>query len=538
MLKRILALSLAAIMSIAMLAGCGASETGGTESTGGDTGATTESESTGTEEEGATSEGTATDTLIVSQGADAATLDPQGGNDQPSSRIMKQIYDTLFVQDENMDVQPGLVETYEIVDDGTTLNITLREGVTFHNGNALTTEDVKFTLERAIESPHVGHIVSAIDPANIVITDDLNMSIGMLYPFAPILSHLAHTGVSIVNKAAVEEGGETYGQNPVGTGPYSLAEWKSGESLSLVRNDSYWNDVALTQNILFRVIPETETAMLELETGGIDIIYDIAASNIGRVEGNADLELVRSPNFSTTYIGFNLLKEPYDDVLVRQAINHALNMEEIVTAVYYGAGSPAKGPIGSSVWAYNDSLTGYEYDVEKAKELLTEAGYPDGFSTTLWVNDGNQQRSEISVIVQNQLKEVGIEVEIEVVEWTKYLDDTAAGLHDMFILGWVTVTGDPDYGLYATFHSEQQGSAGNRAFYANSEVDSLLDEARTSADQDLREANYHAAQELIAEDAPWIFTWEGEDLTGLRSNIEGFVNNPAGHHVLKTVSKS
>lgn len=165
---------------------------------------------------------------------------------------------------------------------------------------------------------------------------------------------------------------------------------------------------------------------------------------------------------------------------------------------------------------------------------MAEAGYADGFKTTIWTND-NQQRMDIAEIVQNQLKEIGIEAEVKVIEWGAYLDGTANGEHDMFILGWVTVTGDPDYGLYALFHSSQHGAAGNRTFYSNARVDELLDTARGTADPAAREAAYKEAQEIIRDEAPWIFTWTGEDLTGTRSNVKGFTQHPAGHHKLAGV---
>ncbi len=507
MVKKISALLLVALLTLSLFAACAPAA-----------------------EEGAT--------LIVSQGADPASLDPQGANEQPGSRVNKQIYDTLFIQDEEMNVHPGLAESYELLDDGMTLSLKLREGVTFHNGNAFTAEDVEFTLVRALESPDTTHIVEAIDPAKITIVDDYNITIGMSYAFAPIISHLAHTATSIVDKETVEAAGDSYGSEPVGTGPYVLTEWNVGDSIVLEANEDYWGEAAKTPNVIIRNIPEAETAMLELESGGVDIVYDIAASNISRFEGSEDTMLVRSPNFSTTYIGFNAAKEPFDNPLVRQAINHAIDMSSIVENVYYGAGAQATGPIGQMVWAYNDELTGYEYDVEKAKELLAEAGYEDGFTTTIMTNEGNQQRADIAIIVQSALSEIGITVEIETLEWTRYLEATENGEHDMFILGWVTVTGDPDYGLYPLFHSSTFGAGGNRTFWSTTEVDALLDEARTSNDMTVREENYKEVQQIVAEEAPWIFTWEGEDLTGVRSNIEGFVNNPAGHHVLKNVVKN
>lgn len=474
------------------------------------------------------------ETLIVAQGADPASLDPHATNDQPSSRVMAQIYERLIVQTEDMELEPGLAESWESIDDRT-FEFKLREGVMFHNGEEFTASDVEFTLLRALESSHVGHIVGAIDPEGIEVVDDYTIRISTTEPFAPILAHLAHTASSMLNEKAVTEGGEDYGQNPVGTGPFKFDSWTTGDRVEIVRNDDYWGEKAKVARVIIRNVPENANRAIEVETGGAHIAYDIAPNDISRIEDNADLKMIRTPNFSTTYVGFNAEKAPFDDVRVRQAINYAVNMDAIVNAVYQGAGSPSKGPLGPNVWASNQDLEPYGYDVEKAKELMAEAGYADGFSTTIWTNE-NQQRIDIAEILQNQLREIGITADAQVLEWGAYLDGTAAGEHDMFILGWVTVTGDPDYGLYALFHSGQHGAAGNRTFYTNPRVDELLELGRVTVDADAREAAYLEAQELIRDDAPWIFTWTGEELTATSANVVGFKNHPAGHHKLFTVS--
>lgn len=475
----------------------------------------------------------ATDNLVVAQGSDADSLDPHATNDQPSSRVMKQIYGTLVDQNEDMELVPGLAEEWEQIDD-LTFEFKLREGVQFHNGEELTASDVEFTLLRALESPDVGHIVGAIDPDGFEIVDDHTIRISTVEPFAPLLSHLAHTASSILNQSAVEEFGEDYGENPVGTGPFQLDNWARGSEIHLERFEDYYGDNALMERVTFRNIQEDGNRTIELETGEIHIAYDVLPTDISRIEGNDELELARDLNFSTVYLGFNLEKEPFDDVRVRQAINYAIDVDSIINTVMEGSGEVATGPIGPMVWGANEDLEPYGYDVEKAQELLAEAGYEDGFSTTIWTND-NQLRQDIAQIAQSQLEEVGIDVSIEVLEFGAYLDNTAAGEHDMFILGWVTVTGDPDYGLYALFHSEQFGSAGNRTFYANDRVDELLDQARRSADPDVREEAYMEVQEIVRDEAPWLFLNTGEDRTGLRSNVSGFRNHPAGHHPLWNV---
>ena len=511
--KLIILLSMILAFSLAVV---GCSSTGGNEPT------------TGEQPAGETP---TKDTLVVAQGADAKTLDPHASNDSPSSRVIKQINETLVVQNENMELEPGLAESWEKIDD-LTFEFKLKQGVKFHNGEELKASDVKFTLSRAKESANVGHIVGAIDTIEIV--DDYTVRIATAEPFAPLLAHLAHPGSSILNEKAVTDAGDDYGQQPVGTGVFKFVKWTSGDSIELTRNDEYHGEKAKVKNLTFRNIAENTNRTINLETGEIDIAYDVLPSDMSRIEEHEDLTLYRAVNLSTTYIGFNAQKKPFDDVRVRQAINYAVDVESIIGAVMQGVGEQANGPLGPNVWASNQSLEPYGHDVEKAKALLAEAGYADGFKTSIWTND-NKTRMDIAEIVQNQLKAVNIEAEVQVVEWGAYLDGTARGEHDMFILGWTTVTGDADYGLYALYHSSQFGDAGNRTFYGNERVDELLDKARVAVDPAERETLYLEAQQIIRDEAPWIFLYSGEYLDGARANVGGFVQHPAGHHDLKSV---
>ncbi len=472
------------------------------------------------------------DTLVVGMGGDAVSLDPHATNDQPSSRVGRQIYETLIVQTEDLQLVPGLAASWRQVDD-LTFEFTLKQGVKFHNGEELKAADVKFTIERALKSAFIGHIVGQIEAVTVV--SDFLLTIKTKQPFAPLLTHLAHPAMSILNEKAVVAGGEAYGENPVGTGPFKFVSWTKLDSLVLTRNDDYHGTKAKVKDVTFKIVTDNTVRTIQLETGELDIAYDIQATDVSRVSGNAELKLLRSANLSTTYIGFNAEKAPFNDVRVRQAINYALDMTAVVNAVYLGVGAPAKGPLGPNVFGANLDLVEYAKDVTKAKQLLTDAGFPNGFTTTIWTNE-NQARVDIAEIVQEQLAAVGIVVTIEVVEWSKYLADTAAGAHDMFILGWTTVTADADYGLFALFHSSAKGTAGNRTFYGNDRVDELLNIGRTTIDAAARAAAYKEAQQIIRDDAPWIFTWTGENIAGTRANVVGFVQHPAGHHKLVDVT--
>ncbi|SES68213.1 glutathione ABC transporter substrate-binding protein [Anaerobranca gottschalkii] len=473
------------------------------------------------------------DTLIVAQGADARSLDPHATNDQPSSRVMKQIYNTLVVMDENMNIVPGLATDWQQIDE-LTWEFTLRQGVKFHNGEELKASDVKFTLDRMVASGQVAHIVSFIE--SVEAPEDYKVIINLKEPFAPILAHLAHTAASILNEKAVTEAGDDYGTKPVGTGPFKFVSWQSGDRITLEAFEDHFAGAPKVKRVVFRNITEGTNRTIALETGEVDIAYDIEPIDKRKVIDHPDLNLIEEPSLSMAYIGFNMNREPFNIKEVRQAINYAINRQDIIDAVLYGAGQIGTSPIAPQVFGFNPNIKESEYNVEKAKELLKQAGFENGFKTTIWTND-NPVRIQIATIVQSQLRDVGIDVTIETLEWGAYLDRTARGEHDMFILGWVTVTGDADYGLYALYHSTQKGGAGNRTFFENSRVDEILDQARVSIDFEERERLYHEAQEIIVEEAPAAILYYSTQNVGLNKQVQGFKLHPAGHHSLFGVSK-
>ncbi|MFD2706398.1 glutathione ABC transporter substrate-binding protein [Salibacterium lacus] len=514
---------------------------------GGDSGNT---EDSGSSEEGgetAESGGSSSDDLVIARLSDAKGLDPQGSNDVPSSNVQTNIFETLVTQDENMEIQPNLATEWEQTS-GTSWEFTLREGVTFHDGTEFNAEAVKATFDRIrdeeIASPRA-FLYEMVTEVNVI--DDYTVEFVTEYPFSPLPSHLAHNGGGIISPQAIEEDyammeeGEEPGtyldENPIGTGMFKLQEWDTGNELVLEKNEDYWGEAAGIDTVTFQVTPEDLTRVGELETGAADIIFPVSPSDTSRVENMQNASMYTQESLSLEYISFNTEKEPFDDKRVRQAISMAVNKEDIVQGILNGAATEAVAPIGEQIFGFSDDVEGLPYDPEKAKELLAEAGYEDGFSTTLWTND-DRERQDIAEVVQQQLQEIGVEVEIEVLEWGAYLDSTAQGEHDMFILGWSTVTGDADYGLYPLFHSDNKGEAGNRAFYENEEVDTLLEQARREGDQEERKALYEDVMEILVEDAPMIYSHHDDYLAGVNDNVEGFWMHPNGLYQLQDVSIS
>lgn len=237
-----------------------------------------------------------------------------------------------------------------------------------------------------------------------------------------------------------------------------------------------------------------------------------------------------------SYLGFNTEKEPFDDVKVRQAISYAIDRDEIISGVYDDMGIKAEGPLAPDVWGHDENLEGVEYDMDRAKELLAETDVADGFETTIWV-DEDPQIIDTAVYIQEKLSELNIDVQVEQFEWGTYLDRTAQGDHEMFILGWTTVTADADYGLYALFHSNSHGATGNRSFYTNEEVDSLLDEGRTEPDEDTRFEAYSQAQEILIEEAPAAYLFHTNFAIGVNaSQVSGVDLDPVGNIRIENVT--
>ena len=475
---------------------------------------------------------TGKDTLVIAQGADAKSLDPHASNDNPSSRIRVQIYDRLMDLDDNGVPQPMLAESWERPDDKTII-FHLRKGVKFHNGDEMKASDVKFSLERALASPEVSHILTGINGVEVL--DDYTVKVTTEKPMAAILNNLAHTTIAILSEKATKEAGDKFGQNPIGTGPYKFVSWQSGDRVTLEAFPEYWQGEAPVKNVVFRNIVEETNRTIGLETGELDIIYDIQGMDKNKLKDDDRFVVIEGPQVSMTYLGFNMKKAPYDNPKVREAISYAIDQKPIIDTVFLGAGEPANSIIGPNVWGYYD-VEKFTQDVAKAKALLAEAGYPNGFKAKIWVND-NPVRRDTAVILQDQLKQIGIDLAIETVEWGAFLDGTARGDHEMFLLGWGTVTRDPDYGMYELISTATMGAAGNRSFYSNPTVDKLLEEGRTELDPEKRKAIYKEIQEIIRKDIPMYMIIYPLQNVVTQKNIKNFKLDPANSHKIYGVTK-
>lgn len=482
--------------------------------------------------------------LVIAVLSDAAVLDPQGSSDVPSANIQSNIFDALVKKDQNGVIIPNLAESWEPINE-VTWEFKLRNDVTFHDGEAFNAAAVKKSLDRILD-PEVAapryFIFEMISDVEVI--DEFTIHIKTEYPFAPLLSHLAHPAGVILSPKSIDEdyaamkdgkpSGTIISENPIGTSYFKFKSWNPGTEIVLEKNNDYWGDPAHLDTVTFKVIPESGTRIAELETGYAHIIEPVQPTEVAGINDSDYAKVDVKTSSSLSYIGFNVEKKPFDDVRVRQAISMLVNQSDILDGIYDGFGVGAVGPLAPGVFGHNANMKPLSYNPEEALKLLEEAGYKDGFSTTIWTND-NQQRIDSAVVLQEELKQANINVEIEVLEWGAYLDKIDAGEQDMFILGLSNPVGDADYFLRSLFHSESKGAPGNNSFYDNSKVDDLLDAGRQEIEDAKRIKIYDEVQEMLIEEAPLVYIHHQAYLTGVSNKIEGYWIDTSGYYKLKDV---
>lgn len=470
-------------------------------------------------------------TLTWAQGADVTSLDPHQGKETPAVQVNTQIFDTLVTVDpETNEVVPQIAESWEQTDDQTYV-FKIREGIKFHDGSDLTAEDVKFSLDRARNSAAVSYIVNFIE--EVTVDDDHTVTVKTTASYAPTLRNLAIPFAAIVPKAVVEADENAFILNPVGSGPYKFVEWNQGDHVTLKAFDDYYAGKPETENLIMKVIPETSQRTIALETGEVDLAYDLAVNDIPKVNSDDKLTVYEIPSLTCWYVSMNMNKKPFDNPKVREAMSMAIDRQTIIDTINAGSGQTADSIIAPAVFGYYS--TGVkEYNPTKAKELLAEAGYPNGFSTTLWVND-NQSRIEMCQAMQAMLLEVGVQCNLEVLEFGSFISRTTAGDHDLAYFGWTTSSGDADYSYYSLEHSTQQGAAGNRSFLADPDVDKLIEEARSNTNEEERKELYKELAIKLDEINNNIPVYYSSINVGANKKVEGFVMDANGYHSLEKV---
>lgn len=482
--------------------------------------------------DGSESEVVYKDTIVYAQQKDITSLDPHVGREATAIQTTINIFSTLLTVDENLNPIADVAKEWEQVSDKV-WKFYIRDNIKFHDGSKLTAEDVKFSIDRAIESPKTNYLVNFIDKVDVV--DEYTVTITTIQPYAAILRNLAHPAIAIVPKTLVEADPEILKTKPIGSGPYKFVEWEQGQYCKLEAFEDYFLGESPTKNLIMKVVPEGAQRIIGLETAEIDIAYDLLPNDKSKVSSNPDLKLNASRSLWIYYLCFNTTKSPLDNQKVRQAIRYGIDAKAIVDTELYGAGEVATSLIPVDAFGYSDKGTKYSHDVEKAKTLLKEAGYPDGFDIEILARE-NQIRVEMAQIIQSQLKEIGINVNINVVSSAIEMDLTNSGQFDIAIMQWSTPPADADYTYYPIFHSDQHGASGNRSYLSDSRVDELIMKGKFTSDQDERQKIYDELDILLSEISNVAPICSDETIIGMNAKTEGFVAHGAGYHKLYGVT--
>lgn len=462
-------------------------------------------------------------TINIAQEGDPRTFDPHFGNDGFSLRINRLLYSRLLEKNSNMETVLGVAKSYKFIDNKT-IDFTLKDNVFFQNGENLTSEDVKFSFERMKKSPRIAGVLPPIK--EIIIKDKYNFQMILEKPFSSIIDQLTHPALSIVSKNYLIKNPDILVEQPMGSGKYILESWAPGEGLVLERFENYFDTKPAYEKINIRTIPLATNRTIALETEEADIAFSLPPQDEKTINNNKNLKFISKPSYSYTYMGLNLKKDIFQDSNIRKGINLAIDKDAILEVVLNGEGKIANSPVAEGVKGHNPNLKNLGYDKDEASKLLT----PLKGKTLTLATMSNNIDIQTAEIISGYLNDIGVNVQITVLEPSIYWVKTNSGEFDMFIGSWGSVTGDSDYALYPTHHSSAFGAPGNRTFFSNENVDKLLEEARSTLDQNKREKIYQQIQEIIVNNNSEVMLFY-RDLNGaLNKKIQNFEMYPIPIH--------
>ena len=481
-------------------------------------------------------------TLHLATNEDWETLDPAFASGVQTGSIVAKLYDGLMRYDyESTDVVPNLAENVEVNDDATVFTITLRDGVTFHDGSPLTAEDVKYSFERVLNPDTASPVswvfedagISGIEAfvndeadgvSGIEVLDPQTVRITLEQPYAPFLFHLAMPAAHIVSEevASALEAGEDLSSNPVGTGPFELADRVRDSSLTLAAYPDYFAGAPAIDGVEYRIITDPLITWQEFLAGNLDVsgVPDALFADITNDPQYEDM-LQTLPELAVYYFALNQSFEPFRDLRVRQAVAMAIDRQAIIDGVFNGKDLLANSPIPPGLAGYDPELQAYSYDPEMARQLLTEAGYEDGFDLTIW-STRTPTTIAVNEAIQFYLSEIGIRAELNQVDFGTLIDGAINGRAPAFYLSWFADYGD----AYNFLHPLYVASGADRYGYSNPEVAEILSEAATMSNLEDRVPLYQEAQQQVVEDIPVVYIRYPVTYYAVRPGVTGILNHP------------
>ncbi len=481
--------------------------------------------------------------LVVAWEEDASTLDPVKTYGGHETRIVYQFAETLWgLEGDSSDPVPMIATTWESSEDGLEWTIDIRPDMLFQDGTPVDAEAVRWNFDRWLNpenefnDPPYGlldYYLGGIQTVEVLEPLTLKMTLGE--PDATFATRIMASYAAIISPTAVQEmGNEAFGQMPVGSGPFKVTSWDKGVRIVLDRFEDYWGEKAYLDQVIIQPIPETASRLAALQQGEVDFVVAISPEFIPVIESDSNLQIVQAPGNHIWWVTLNMHEEPMKDVRVRQALNYAIDKNTIIDTILYGAATITNGPIIQHSWANDTSIEPYPYDPEKAKQLLADAGYPDGFSTRFWVPEsgsGMVAPREIGQVIQQYLADIGVQAEIVTQEWTSYVSDWGyegldVGQFGMGEMSWNFSSPDPAEWLEPNLATDAIAPAAfNGGYYSNPDVDELLAQASASLDQDERAGLFQQVQEILREDCPWIFMFSANNVGAASAAVQGLVLN-------------
>ena len=466
------------------------------------------------------------DTLVIAQGVDATTLDPVNHQETPTGNVTANIFDNFYRRLPDGSYEPWLGEAKAL--DNLTWELKIKPGIKFHNGEELTAEVLKFNFDRLLDPKKPLKYSTYFKPIKKVeVTGKYTLKVYTEKPFPLFLTRLTYLWV--VPKRYIEEKGADYFANhPVGTGPYKFVKWVKDQEIVLEANEDYWAGKPKVKRVVFRPIPEASSRVAELLTGGVDIITNLSPEAVPTVEGSGVAEVRSVPSIRNIFIVLNVKGEgPLNDPKVRLALNYAVDKEAIVQHVLGGFGVPVGCPLNPYIFGYDQALCEpFPYDPEKAKKLLAEAGYPNGFTFSMSAPSGRYLNDrQVAEAVVGQLKQIGVKVDLRIKEWSTYVKqilnrklDT-----DAWLIGWGNAQFDADNTLFTLLYGgtvEGGPPQSKFSYWKDPEFDPYVLEAQQIVDQEKRKELYKKALERVRQGAPWIFLHQQKDIYGVAKRVK------------------
>ena len=470
--------------------------------------------------------------LVYYESYDPRSLDPALSTDVPTGEMVTLLYDGLTRFDANGALQPALADRWSVDATGMRYVFHLRPGVKFHDGSALTADAVRRSFLRVLDPKSTGGRAWPLLPIDgaspfaagatnrvggIEVLGDTAVALTLTHPLAVFPKFLAMPVASIV---APQPAGDLAAR-PDGTGPWRFASWAHDDALRFSRNTDYWSGAPQADSLVVRIIPDQLVRAAEFESGRLDVV-EVPFGETARWRERHPAWLQQKPALRVTYIALNTRRGPLRDVRVRQAINHAVNVAQILATVWGGRGIRARGAIPPTLAGGDTTRPAFAYDPGQAKQLLAAAGYPSGVSLELWRTADNETLGRVAQAVQADLAQVGIRVEIVARDAPSQREAARAGNADMALLDWWADYPDGDNFLYPLFSSASFGPGGNYAFYSDPITDSLMLAARRTQDDAARSALYHAIDARTYDAAPWLYLWFPVDLWAESPAITGW----------------